>query len=89
MLKKYGKSLTFLSLANNNITYINESILSSFSHLADLDLTGNLLRPHFPSVHWLLVMLDKRKIHENNIKAFMSPICHLPVIKANIKCHEI
>lgn len=42
-LKKYGKSLTFLSLANNNITYINESILSSFSHLSDLDLTGNLL----------------------------------------------
>jgi hypothetical protein len=35
--------VTFLSLANNNITYINESILSSFSHLADLDLTGNLL----------------------------------------------
>jgi hypothetical protein len=30
-------------LANNNITYINESILSSFSHLTDLDLTGNLL----------------------------------------------
>jgi hypothetical protein len=25
-LKNYGKSLTFLSLANNNITYINESI---------------------------------------------------------------
>jgi len=42
-LKKYGKSLTFLSLANNNITYINESILSPFTHLADLDLTGNLL----------------------------------------------
>ena len=40
-LKNYGTDL--LSLANNNITCINESILSSFSHLTDLDLTGNLL----------------------------------------------
>jgi hypothetical protein len=31
MLKKYGKSLTFLSLANNNITYINESIRITFT----------------------------------------------------------
>ncbi|XP_052105641.1 leucine-rich repeats and immunoglobulin-like domains protein sma-10 [Mytilus californianus] len=42
-LELYGNDLMSLSIASNNVTIINTDILSSLTHLEELDLTGNLL----------------------------------------------